>query len=183
MGFNEALERTLKWEGTYSDSKYDAGGKTMYGITEVVARQHNYWGPMRDLPLEKAKQIYKKSYWDNLSLDSVDDEFIQAMLFDISVNMGPRSAAKNLQRSLNALNRNERTWVDLIDDGIIGFKTLQAVNEVIESDKPFLYQMINGMKFMKYYLITVKNPEQEMNIRSWLRRITPVRKEDFFESK
>ena len=62
MNFNEAFERLLEHEGGYSNHAADKGGKTMYGITEAVARAHGYVGNMRELSADFAKKIYKSSY-------------------------------------------------------------------------------------------------------------------------
>jgi lysozyme family protein len=45
--FKQAFEKTLKFEGGYANDPDDHGGKTMYGITEAVARgeidQFTFW--------------------------------------------------------------------------------------------------------------------------------------------
>ena len=38
MNFDQAFRELLHHEGSYSDHGSDPGGKTMYGITELVAR-------------------------------------------------------------------------------------------------------------------------------------------------
>lgn len=42
--FKKAFEKTIIFEGGYSDHPYDPGGKTKYGITESTARSHGYKG-------------------------------------------------------------------------------------------------------------------------------------------
>ena len=54
MNFDQAFDALLEHEGGYSDHAADPGGKTRYGITEVVARSHGYRGDMRELPLDAA---------------------------------------------------------------------------------------------------------------------------------
>ncbi|MGQ0518994.1 glycosyl hydrolase 108 family protein, partial [Bacillus sp. D-CC] len=39
---------------------------------EAVARVNGWKGPMRDLPLDLAKQIYKQQYWINPRFDQVN---------------------------------------------------------------------------------------------------------------
>lgn len=61
--FVSAWDRLLENEGGYSDYPADTGGRTMWGITEAVARAHGYTGDMRDLPQSLAMQIARDSYW------------------------------------------------------------------------------------------------------------------------
>ena len=67
--FERAVEKTLKLEGGFVNDPDDPGGATKYGITEATARAHGYTGDMRELPLDVAREIYKKSYWDIARLD------------------------------------------------------------------------------------------------------------------
>ena len=52
MNFDDAIKRVLMHEGGYSDHAADPGGKTMFGITEAVAREVGYRGNMDELPLD-----------------------------------------------------------------------------------------------------------------------------------
>ncbi len=88
----------------------------MYGITETVAKEEGYTGDMQKLPLDLAKQIYKKRYWDKVNADALPPS-IRLVVFDAAVNSGPRQATLWLQRAAGVM-----------DDGIIGPKTLAAVN-------------------------------------------------------
>jgi lysozyme family protein len=114
MNFDQALAKMLGHEGDYSDHPSDRGGKTRFGITEAVAREVGYRGDMRELPLDLARRIYKERYWG--ACDALP-EAIRFHVFDAAVNSGTGQAAKWLQRACGAT-----------EDGIIGPKTLQAVN-------------------------------------------------------
>lgn len=84
----------------------------MYGITEAVARANGYTGDMRDMPVDFAKQLYRKKYWRD-EIDGV----LAFQLFDAGVNHGPAQAAKFLQRAVGSA-----------DDGVIGPVTIAHVN-------------------------------------------------------
>lgn len=118
MTFDEALEVVLKHEGGFSDHAADPGGKTRFGITEAVAREHGYAGDMRELPLELAKQIYRRAYWDKASCDALPPQ-IRLFVFDHAVNAGVPRAVRTLQ-----------TAVGTTVDGVIGPKTLMACNSM-----------------------------------------------------
>jgi lysozyme family protein len=99
MTFDEAIKRVLMHEGGYSDHAADPGGKTMYGITEAVAREVGYRGNMNELPLDLAKRIYKDRYWDAIRADELPAS-IRYVMLDAAVNSGSRQAILWLQRAL-----------------------------------------------------------------------------------
>lgn len=116
MKFDQAFETLLKHEGGYVNSAADPGGATRFGVTEAVAREVGYKGDMRELPLDLAKRIYKDKYWDSVKAEELPPA-VRYAVFDGAVNSGPGQSIKWLQRSLG-----------MLDDGIIGPKTLAAVN-------------------------------------------------------
>ena len=64
MTFDQAFEKLLGHEGGFSDHPSDPGGATRYGITQRVARLNGYIGDMRELPIDKAKDIARREYWN-----------------------------------------------------------------------------------------------------------------------
>ncbi len=108
MTIDDILDGVVKAEGGYTNNLNDAGGETMYGITIAVARANGYQGPMRDLPRDKAMEIYRRRYVDAPGFNRIVtlSPAIGAELVDTGVNMGPATAAKFLQRALNALGSN-----------------------------------------------------------------------------
>ena len=118
MTFDEAFHKLLGHEGGYSDHAADTGGRTMWGVTERVARQHGYTGEMRDLPQAFAKQVYLNSYWKPIKAEELPSA-IRFHVFDAAVNSGTGQAIRWLQRAVG-----ER------QDGIIGPLTLAAVRQI-----------------------------------------------------
>ena len=114
MTFDLCIAKLLKHEGGFVDHPSDPGGATNYGITQAVACANGYQGDMRSLPLETAKQIYKKLYFDAVGIVNLPPD-VQFTVFDAAVNSGPKQAAKWLQRS-----------VGVEDDGVIGHVTIHA---------------------------------------------------------
>lgn len=115
MNFDQAFDRLIGHEGGYSNHPDDPGGETMWGVTIAVARANGYTGPMRSLPRDVAKGIYRAQYWDKVKGDSLPFP-VAFQVFDAAVNHGTSQAAKFLQRAAG-----------VADDGIIGPKTLAAV--------------------------------------------------------
>ena len=135
MNFNQAFETLLKHEGGFSNHAADPGGKTMYGVTESVAREVGYKGDMRELPLDLAKRIYKDKYWDSIKAEELPPA-VRYAVFDAAVNSGPGQTIKWLQRSLG-----------MLDDGIIGPKTIAAANAV-NPDALRMRMLSQRLKFM-----------------------------------
>jgi lysozyme family protein len=98
MTFDEAFHELLGHEGGYANHPDDPGGETMWGVTKRVAKANGYFGAMKELPVEMAKAIYKKDYWDSVKADALD-ESIRYSVFDAAVNSGPRRALEWLEES------------------------------------------------------------------------------------
>ena len=114
MNFDQSFDKLLGHEGAYSNNPADPGKETMWGVTARVARADGYTGPMRELPRDRAKSIYRRSYWDAVKADQLPD-FVRFDVFDGAVNSGPEQSVKWLQRAAGA-----------VDDGIVGPKTIAA---------------------------------------------------------
>ena len=156
MTFDEAFVQLLGHEGGYSDHPDDPGGKTMWGVTEKVARAKGYRGDMRNLPVEFAKEkIYRPDYWDSVRADEVPAP-IRYSLFDAAVNSGPIQAIKWLQRT-----------VGVTDDGKFGPKTLEAV---LKADPEAVEARMLGYRLM---FMTELGNWRSFN-RGWAKRIATL---------
>jgi lysozyme family protein len=100
-------------EGGYVDNPADPGGATMWGVTERVARAWGYTGDMKDLPLNTAKAIAKKFYWDPYQCDQFDPR-VAFQVLDAAYNGG--HPAQWLQQAAG-----------VTADGVIGSITVAAV--------------------------------------------------------
>lgn len=100
MNFDQAFDLLIGFEGGYVNHPSDPGGETNWGVTRRVASAHGYTGDMRLLPREKAKEIYRESYWDAVQADKLPDA-IRYTVFDAAVNSGVRRALEWLRRALD----------------------------------------------------------------------------------
>jgi len=157
MDFNRAFDILISHEGGFSNRPFadDPGGRTMYGVTEVVARQHGYLGRMEDLRLDFAKSIYRKLYWDACQCDAMPD-VVRYPLFDAAVNSGTAQAIKWLQSA-----------VGVKSDGIIGNMTMQSVSNAnpIKLEKQMLGKRLRFMTELKNWTA---------NSRGWARRVAAI---------
>jgi lysozyme family protein len=85
--FDDAFTALIGNEGGYSNNPADPGGETMWGITARVAHGWGYQGAMKDLPLETAKAIARKFYWDPYQCDQFDPR-VGFQIFDAAYNGG-----------------------------------------------------------------------------------------------
>lgn len=175
MDIETFLNDLIRREGGYVNDPTDRGGATKYGITEAVARQNGYRGAMKDLPLDTAKSIYRKTYWTNPRFDQVNriNATIAEELLDTGVNCGVGFAKPTLQRALNLLNNQAKEgWPDLVIDGIYGPATLNALSTFLKKrgkdGEKVLYSVLNIMQGNRYIEIAERNPSQEKYFFGWV---------------
>lgn len=138
MSFDESFARVVGIEGRYSNDPNDAGGETMFGITITTARTFGYRGPMKDMPLTVAEDIYRRGWWDLLRLDDVANiagARIADELFECGVNIAPSKAAGFLQRALNSFNQRGAHYPDIKADGNLGPATLATLRAFMQRRK------------------------------------------------
>lgn len=138
VNFDQAFAKLMGHEGAYSDHPADKGGATMYGITVGVARAQGYQGDMHRLPVDFAKGVYKRAYWDVCHCDDLPAA-VRFDVFDAAVNSGGSQAAKWLQRALG-----------VADDGVIGPQTIAAANAC-----PNIANKLNGQRLL--YMTSLAN--------------------------
>jgi len=172
--FKVAMAKTVLVEGGYADDPKDSGGKTMYGVTEKVAREEGYMGPMNEMPQSVAVAIYRKRYWDPLKLAAVATFYpaVAYEMFDSAVNLGQGTAAKWFQRVLNALNNEESLFKDVEVDGAIGPQTLGSLRAFAErrgeTGGRVLLAALNGIQAAEYIALTERRPKDERFVYGWL---------------
>jgi lysozyme family protein len=93
--FEKALKFTLKWEGNYSNDPNDPGGETKYGISKKSYPTLD----IKNLTLEKAKEIYYQNYWLKADCDKIPFPF-NITVFDTAVNCGVERAKRFYQISI-----------------------------------------------------------------------------------
>jgi len=171
--FDDALVDLLGIEGDYANDPADSGGRTRFGITEAVARRHGYIGPMRALPAETAKAIYRADYWDAQNLNAVAmlSRRIAHELFDTGVNMGTSPAGEFMQMSLNAFNRQATDYPDIEVDGEIGPATLDALTAFLKrrgkDGETVLLRALNALQGAAYIELAERRDKDERFVFGW----------------
>jgi lysozyme family protein len=192
--FEKFLNEILINEGTYVNDPTDKGGETYFGIARKIHPHWNGWIIIdeikennenwleilknKQIPNEKLKQelinFYKENFWNKIKGDELNkiSEKVAFYIFDTSVNMGWKTAAKFLQEAINNIYKKYNKNKKIVVDGLIGNKTLSAFKEVkklIECDYEFLLEVIKE-RSIKYAKIVAHNPSQSKFIHGWIRR-------------
>lgn len=158
--FADALAFVLPHEGGYSNRPNDAGGETMYGITVATARRNGYLGPMRDLPLSVAADIYEREYWPGL--DQIENQAVAAKILDIRVNSGVEAGNRIAQLAANTLVEPPTPV-----DGRWGPDTVLTINS---ADPAGMLQALADLSAQRYQHIAQTNPSQMEFLKGWLKR-------------
>lgn len=178
MSIESMIEATIGKEGGYVDHPADRGGKTIWGITERVARRNGYTGDMRAMPRATAVSIYRSEYAIKPGFAAVAEIFprVGEKLFDTGVNMGPARPAIWLQEWLNALNAGGKHWPDLKEDGDIGPATMAALRAYKALRGPEgetrLLAGLTADQGVRYKQIARGNASQEAFTYGWLGRLS-----------
>lgn len=182
--FEKAFEKTMKHEGKYSNDPDDAGAETYMGISRRYhpnwpgwihidhMKKISNWSWEKEMLLERVRKFYKERYWDTWRGDDFINQQLANEMFDTAVNMGVMRAAMFLQKSINLLNRNQQMFKNLVVDGKVGQKTLEAIDKLWEKgDIKYVVKLMNIFQGMHYINYMTRSEIQEKFARGWLNRI------------
>lgn len=173
--FNKAIEFVLENDGGFVFHPNDPGGATNHGVSLRTLRQLedndlDDWNFDKDGDVDAddvklmakgaAIKFYEKHFWSKY-FDRLLDQQIATKVFDMAINMGQRQAVKILQRARNQIK------ITLIVDGVIGLKTVGAVNEISST---LLHYLIIAEQARFYFDLVDKKPSRGVFLLGWLRR-------------
>lgn len=155
----------LSWEGGFSNVKGDRGGATNKGVT--IATYRSMFG--QEKTIEDLKtitdiewlHIFKTLYWDKWKADNIESQAIANLLVDwvwTSGSYGIKIPQRILEVSI---------------DGVVGTKTLDAINNYQDKKKLFTLLWNERQEFFKR--IAVK--EQKKFLAGWLNRLNGIKYE------
>lgn len=142
MNFDKAFELLIGHEGGYTTLRSDpgnwTGGKVGVGVlkgTKYGIAANSYPNEdIKNLTLARAKQIYKRDYWDKVWGDRLPAS-LAFHVFDMAVNSGISRGVKLLQKTVGSAQ-----------DGIMGPATLRAAQAMDVNAAIMLYSA-NRLKF------------------------------------
>lgn len=186
--FNLAIDLVLDLEGGFQNHPEDWGNYNAYddqgnyvpyqerkgrtlqsgtnrGISTALysslAKREVSEEEIRTITEEQAKAIYKTVFWDGVKGDLILHQQIANLIFDTHVNHGGYGK-KMVQRVLNHLG------FALEEDGIVGAKTLAAINQ---ADPAELHDSILDIRILKYQELAAKRADNDRFLQGWLNRL------------
>lgn len=160
----------LKHEGKIANHPLDRGGFTNKGVTLAVWK---LWGKdldgdgkitVTDLIRMSDEDLYqcilKPHYWDKWRADDITNQSIANILVDWVWGSG--SWGITIPQKILGVK----------DDGIVGKKTLEAVNKY---DPMTLFSKIKQERKMFLYRIVIAHPEQKVFLKGWLNRLNDLK--------
>lgn len=170
--YDKCFDRVVGHEGGFTSDRRDRGNWTS-GVIGKGELKGTRWGisamayphlDIRNLTLADAKAIYLRDYWRKASCDLLP-QGVAFIVFDISVNSGVKQAIKFLQASVGATA-----------DGIVGSKTIQAVNR--SKPETIIREICNRRLQFYKSLSTYK-----IYGRGWTNRLISTRKQALSDLK
>lgn len=161
---DKLAHKIAKWEGGYVNDPTDKGGATNMGITIGTWKQVGYdKDGDGDIDIADIKLLTQndfkavlKQYWNRWKADSINNQSVADILVDWVWGSGKWGIVIP-QRLLG-----------VIDDGIVGPKTIQALNK--ENQKELFDKIYEARK--KFLNDIVKNnSSQKRFIKGWLNRL------------
>lgn len=161
-----SIRAVLNLEGgaQYTNRPSDPGGPTKYGISLLFLRTVDPQADentIRNLSWTMAVDLYKRYFWDPLSLDQVVDQVTATVIFQMYVNMIPSEAIGVVQRALVAVGQSVAV------DGAFGPLTLAAVNRAAG---PVLWRALADAQIAHYEAIVARHPEKAGDLAGWIWR-------------
>lgn len=158
----------IKWEGGFVNNPLDKGGPTMKGVT--LKTYQKYYGSNKTVEdLKKISDdewytIFKVGYWDPCKADQIKSQSVANIIVDWAYNSGVKTAIKNVQK-----------YLGVVADGIIGPKTLGALNNIHPRTA---FDSIKKLREDFYKRIVKNNPSQSIFLKGWMNRINDLKFEE-----
>ena len=169
----KTAKRILKWENSFQQWGADKGnyykGKligTNKGVTpeayKEVFKKEPTVEAIKNLTFDEYVTVLKVKYWNKWRGDQIENQDLADILVDWVYNSGSWGI-KIPQRLLG---------VD--DDGIVGSKTLKALNGLKDPDA--FYRKVWDARKKFYDDIVRNNPSQAVFLKGWMNRLNSFKK-------
>lgn len=152
----------LSWEGGFANDPDDKGGATNKGVTIATYRhvfgQHKTVDDLKHITDREWLTIFRRYFWDKWKADQIKDQSIANLLVDWTWTSG-KYGITIPQKALS-----------LTADGIVGPKTLRAINSYPDQKELFTYLW----KQRQAYFKRIATGQQRKFLKGWLNRLNGI---------
>lgn len=169
---NKLMPFVFKWEGGWSNHSSDPGGATNMGVTLETWKSQGYdkdgdkdidVADLKIITKADATKIMKKNYWDRWDADLIESQAVANILVDWTWCSGAWGI-KIPQRLLG-----------LVEDGSVGPKTIQAVNDTIKKNEAKFLEQLYKAREQFIEDIIKKNSKLATFRKGWYNRMNDMR--------
>lgn len=173
--FKISYDKTSIFEGGYSNHNDDKGGETYAGIARNFHPSWRGWSIVDNYKKsqhsvkklnevlkgnvqlqEMVEAFYMQNFWDAIMGDKIMNQLIADNIYDFAVNSGVNRAVRYAQRIAGAS-----------DDGVMGPKTVKAINQNIEG----FVTKYKASRLAFINKVIANNESQEVFRKGWTNRI------------
>lgn len=166
------VPKILKWEGGFVNHPNDRGGATNKGIT---IGSYTYYRKLKGLPQptvndlknisdEEWMDILKTLYWDKWKADQINNQSIANLLVDWVWGSGGYGI------------KYPQQILCVVADGIVGNKTLSAVNNYPSQRE--LFQKLWDRRMQHFESIAQRDSSQKIFLKGWMNRLNDYKFEE-----
>jgi len=172
MTNEEILAEVFDIEGGFSNRKHDGGGPTKFGITGRVLRawRRSKGGfipgnsseivtAVKSLTREEARAIYIDRFIEKPRFGDIADGSLRHLVVDTGILHGRHRASRWFQRILGVKA-----------DGIVGPKTLAAINMNNERETKEVYKRLLARRYRGFAEFVKSDPKQLVFLVGWINR-------------
>lgn len=167
--YKKLIPHVLKWEGGWSNDPDDNGGPTMKGVTLAVYTAYRTkkglpapsQKDLKNIIQEEWEDIFKNMYWDRWKADYINSQSVANLLVDWVWTSGVYGI-KFAQRILK-----------VVDDGLVGNKTLSAINNY--PDQMILFKNLWERRKQHFTSIANSSPGNKKFLKGWLNRLNDLK--------
>jgi hypothetical protein len=169
---DQMIDEILEREGGFVNHAADRGGPTKFGVTQRTLSswrgQEATIEDVRSLAITEAKEIYRTRYYVRPKIDKLPS-LLQPLVFDMSINHGPGTAVKLLQRVLN-----DKGFACSVDGGI-GDETIGCTQSAAAAHGTVLINFLVDKRVEFYNRIVDRDETQKVFLKGWMKRANEFR--------
>jgi lysozyme family protein len=172
QAFKDLLVR--EGNGKVTNNPNDRGGLTRWGWTQATAAAYGFARTVDTMTSDEAIELYAQRFWLAPKFDQlyVVDPKLALYVFDTGVTSGPATGVKFIQRSLNVLNNQAKSYPDITADGGLGAMTFGALRSYIaargSTGLDVLRFMVASLRGVFFIELAEKDATQEMWEFGWM---------------